>query len=170
MKILSIIIVLFLLAFQGCDAGDKKNESKRIVPTSKKSGVSTLAHTEKTNIISKAETISNPSKGLDNTSDFSANEISSDSTDQLKDTSQSTAWKKEVSKKLKPIPLSSSASQTINLSDRNGKKSAKTVRKKELVKADKLASSKSVDAIGKLELSKDSNFKKIREVESQTTK
>ena len=166
MKILSIIIVLFCIVFQGCDSGSKKPKDEVSLPAIKKSSASTLANAKKENIISKVEeTIPDSANRIENISDVSEVEKNSDSTDQLESSTNSVAWKNEMSKKLKPIPLVAPASQTIISSVGKERKSAKTVNKKELMKAEKLARSKSANTTGKLELSKESNFGKIQKVE-----
>jgi len=170
MKKLSIIIVLFSLVFQGCDSGSKKNEDEVSLPVIKKSSKSTLTNVKKAKIISKAETIPDSANRIKNIPDVSEIKKSSDSTDQFETTTDSAARKNEMSKKLEPIPLAAPVSQTISSSSRKERASAKTVNKKELMKAKKNARSKSADTTKKLDLSKESNFGKIQKVELETTK
>jgi len=148
MKILLIFIFLICLAFQACDAGSKKQEAQVSLPKSKDISTSILAHTEKTNIVSETEN-------------------KSDSTNQLKTTSNSNAWKKEVSKGLKPKPLASSASHTISSSGIREKVSAKDTHKKELTMSDKSDRINSVDPTKELDLSEENNFGKRKKAELQ---
>ena len=129
MKILSIIIVLFCIAFQGCDSGSEKPEKEISLPAIKKSSASLPAKAKEKNIISKVETIPDSANQLKNISDVSEVEKSSDSTDQLETTTNSTGWKNEISKKLEPIPLAAPVSQTVSSSGRKEKASARTVKK-----------------------------------------
>jgi len=168
MKKLFIFISLICLSFQGCDSGSEKPEKEISLPAIKKSSASLPAKAKEKNIISKVETIPDSANQLKNISDVSEVEKSSDSTDQLETTTNSTAWKNEISKKLEPIPLAAPVSQTISSSGGKGKASAKTVNKKELMKADRLA--KSANTAGKLDLSKENNFGKIQKVELGTAK
>ena len=170
MKKLFIFISLICLSFQGCDSGSEKPEKEISLSAIKKSSasLSAKAKAKEKNIISKVETIPDSANQLKNISDVSEVEKSSDSTDQLETTTNSTAWKNEISKKLEPIPLAAPVSQTISSSGGKGKASAKTVNKKELMKADRLA--KSANTAGKLDLSKENNFGKIQKVELETAK
>ena len=172
MKKLFIFISLICLSFQGCDSGSEKPEKEISLSAIKKSSASLSAKAKEKakekNIISKVETIPDSANQLKNISDVSEVEKSSDSTDQLETTTNSTAWKNEISKKLEPIPLAAPVSQTISSSGGKGKASAKTVNKKELMKADRLA--KSANTAGKLDLSKENNFGKIQKVELGTAK
>ncbi len=165
MKILSIIIVLFCIVFQGCDSGSKKPEKEVSLPAIKKSSTSLPANAKEENIISNVETIPGSANRIKNIPNVSEIKKNSDSTDQLEPTTDSTAWKNEMSKKLEPIPLAAPVSQTIRSSGGKEKASAKTVNKKELMKAKKYGSSKSADTKKKLDLSKENNFGKIQKIE-----
>ena len=163
MKKLSIIIVLFCIVFQGCDSGSKKNEDEVSLPEIKKSSTSTIANVKKAKIISETETVFETANRMKNIPDVSETETISDSTDQFETTTDSASWKNEMSKKLSPIPLTAPLSQTVSSSGRKEKISAKTVNKKELMKAKKYG--KSANVTKKLDLSKESNFGKIQKVE-----
>ncbi|MCK5851518.1 hypothetical protein KAH27_00690 [bacterium] len=170
MKKLFIFISLICLSFQGCDSGSKKNEDEVSLPEIKKSSTSTIENVKKAEIISETETIFETANRIKNIPDVSEIEKISDSTDQLETTTDPAAWKNEVSKKLEPIPLAAPVSQTVSSSGRTEKASEKTVNKKELMKARKLARSKSDHTTKKLDLSKESNFGKIQKVELETAK
>ena len=172
MKILSIIIVLFCIVFQGCDSGSKKPEDEVSLPAIKKSSASLPANAKEENIISETETIFESANRIKNMPDVSEVETISESTDQLETTTDqlenatdSAAWKNEVSKKLEPIPLTAPVTQTVSSSSRKEKASAKTVNKKELMKAKKYGSLKSGNTTKKLDLSKESNFGKMQKIE-----
>ena len=79
-------------------------------------------------------------------------------------------WKEKVAKDLKPIPLKSQSAMTISSTVKKEITTAKNVKKKELVMADKTMKRKTAETTKKLELSKDNNFGKIQKVEYKEIK
>ena len=140
MKFLIFITLFFCLVFPACKA--KNNDETSSKKTVNK--ISRQIHKQKLNAtVQTVQTVQ---------------------TENLK------SWKKQVSKKLKPIPIKPKAANSIIASTEKNISAAKNVRKKELAKADKLAKSKFLDTTRKLDLSQKNNFGKIQKIELETAK
>ncbi len=145
------IFFLFLicLTFQACDSGSKKTAVISSTSPTKNTITKSLAKAEETNNISKTEN-------------------SSELTNQVKTVSNLKEWKKELSEKLKPIPLTSpTASQTKISSTIKEKISAKDAHKTEMTMANKSERYKLANPTKELDLSEENNFGKKRKVESE---
>ena len=142
-----LFLILICIIFQACDSGSKKTAVKSSTSATKNTIEKSFVKTEKTNNISKTK-------------------IGSKLATQVKTTSNLKEWKKELSEKLKPIPLTPpTASQTKISTTRKEKISAKYAHKTEKIMANKSERYKLANPTQKLDLSEKNNFKQKRIVE-----
>jgi len=142
-----LFIFLICIAFQACDSGSKKTAVISSTSTTINTITKTLTKPEETNNITKTEN-------------------SSELTNQVKTTPDLKKWKKELSEKLKPIPLTPpTASQTKISATTKEKKSAKDAHKTEITMANRSERYKLANPTKELDLSEENNFGKKRKVE-----
>jgi len=159
MKTQFFIILFLCLLFQACKAKTDNKTAQKKTPDK----ITTQMAKQKLNVVDGVNQADQTVQ-----TDQTDQTVQADQASQASQASQAEdlkSWKKKVEKDLKPLPLKPRPVLTISSTAKKEITTAKTVKKKELMMADRAAKTKIKEVTKKLDLRKENNFGKPQKVE-----